>query len=77
MENPYQPLKVEDVEEKIKLNAKKGIKIRKLRDLLYEELFKAERTLLKIQASLHSIEIQNQNLREQIKIIERKINHGS
>lgn len=77
MENLYQPLKIEDVQEKIKLNREKGIDIKKLRDLLYEELFSGERTLLKVKSTIHPIEIQNQNLREQLKIIEGVINHGS
>lgn len=74
LKNFFEPLKKEDIEEKIKLNLDKGISLEQLRLMLYDELFKHERLLLKTENSLMMLKIQVQNLKEQIKVTEEKIN---
>ena len=66
----YQVLKPEDIQEKIDLNLKReGITIEKFKSELEVELHTRERKLLELKSTIHPIEIQIQNLKEQIAYI--------
>ena len=89
MANFFIPLKEEDVEEKVKLNHAKGISPKHLSELLHDELYQAERSILRIEfeytcngngnyrsvlRELLPYKIQAQNLKEQLYYIDLKLN---
>ena len=89
MTNFFIPLKERDVEEKVKLNNSNGISRKHLSELLHNELFQTERSILRIEfvhtknpdgenynsvlKQLLAYKIQAQNLKEQLYYIDLKL----
>ena len=72
MQEWFEPLKKEDIEEKIKLNLEK-MSLEKFREELYSELFMSERKALEVENGLILRKIQGQNIKEQIKVVEEML----
>lgn len=81
MQNMFEPLKPEDIQEKIDLNKKDhGYSLKHLREFLQQERFKNRRKTLELRNKYDELlviqDIQDQNLVEQIAYIDKKIESG-